>query len=465
MFWSLFVSSNRHRCLRAVVEGIGAEASKAEGSDGAPALPAANILAEDGLLPFNPGCAVETLDLAAQLGIPFDSVQASCPRDVLMWAARHGIRPAVYQRPYKELAQGPMALISVMVHRTSDEFERGMLFVSQTLDADLVDAFLSAGAPLCVDVEAAKAAAAQDVLDVYAAHGIPLVAERILDGSTFVAEDGAIRIPEGVKVVGCAAFQGVGAGRPAPIDELLLPPGVERVEPYAFDGVPIRRIVLPPSVRHSSVSACSGADLITVYDSIDPQPGGSDTRSSALHDSPYYEDEERERSLIGWMGVHVEPYHALSLDNARPRDFTVEVRSAASGEVLYRVFLPVASSKDEMGRLFLSGWDWNARFRFKDLDKHFDDLPNRTVKMRTALNRLHWPVELSRKAKASYLAFVQKTRSLALRLCCDDGDLDMLRHVAELAECDARSLRGTVNYAAKVGCSDAIMAFLSGRSR
>lgn len=464
--WKVFVNANRAGYLRSFAEqvrlqlaegGASEDGDAAEGTSGdSGAFPPCTILSPGQLGPYcTAGCTVETLDVACEAGITFDAVSCDCAPDVLAWAAAHGVMPAKLAKIMPDAPNYP-TIINIQARRSAEEFENGMQAVSRTLDADLIRAFLDAGAPKSVDYAAAEQAGRSDLTAYYDSLGIASFPEEIVDGSSFV-RDGSICIPDGVLRIGEGAFEGMASRLGGRLDELVLPESLTAIDAYAFSGIPVKHVVVPSGVGRSSYASFYGADLITVYNTIDPPLERFCGKRFELD----LASGEQVRSEIGWMGVRPKRNYARCPAHSQLRDFTVEVKDAENGSVLYRIWLPLATVKNaEIRCLYLSNWDWNARFRFEKLDGYFERLPNKRVKMRVALDRLRWPVELKKKQRDAYGEFLRSNIALAVQTCCDIDDLDELRLVLSECEIGSRMRPKLVKYAKESGCSKELVTLL-----
>ncbi len=464
--WKVFVNSNRIGYLRSFTEQVrlqmadGAAAGDGDAAEEASGesdmFPPCTILSPGQLGPYCiAGATVETLDVARELGIAFDAVSCDCVRDVLVWAADHGVMPAKLAKIMPDAPDYP-TIINIRAWRSAEEFDNGMQVVTRTLDMDLIRAFLDAGAPKSVDYAAAERASRSDLTAYYDSLGIAPFPEEVVDGSSFV-RDGSICIPDGVLSIGDGAFERMGSRLEGQLEELILPESLTSIGDYAFSGVPIKHVVLPPGVQRSSYASFYGTDLITVYNTIDPPfeyPG--DWRFELDLSSG-----EQVRSKIGWWGVCPKRNYARCPAHSQLRDFTVEVKDADNDSVLYRIWLPLATVKNaEIRCLYLSNWDWNARFRFEKLDSYFDRLPNKRIKMRAALDRLRWPVELKKQRRGVYEEFLRSNAALAIQTCCDIDDLDELKLVLSECEIGSRMRPKLVKCAKGSGCSKELVTLL-----
>lgn len=464
--WKVFVNSNRIGYLRSFVEQVrlrlvdgGAsedEDAAEEVSEDSGAFPPCTILSSGQLGPYYvAGCTVETLDVARELGIVFDAVSCDCARDILVWAASHAVMPAKLAKIMPDAPNYP-TIINVRAWRSVEEFENGMQAVSRTLDADLIRAFLDAGALRSVDYAAAEQAGRSDLTAYYDSLGIAPFPEEIVDGSSYV-RDGSICIPDGILRIGDGAFEGMASRLGGQLDELVLPESLTAIGAYAFSGIPIKHAVVPSGVKKSSCASFYGADLITVYNTIDPS---FEYRGDWRFELDLASGEQV-RSKIGWMGVRPKRNYARCPAHSQLRDFTVEVKGADNDSVLYRIWMPLATVKNaEIRCLYLSNWDWNARFRFEKLDSYFDRLPNKRIKMRVALDRLRWPVELKKQRRGIYEEFLRSNAALAVQTCCDIDDLDELKLVLSECEIGSRMRPKLVKYAKGSGCSKELVTLL-----
>lgn len=464
--WKVFVNSNRIGYLRSFAEQVrlqladGAAAGDGDAAEEASgesdAFPPCTILPPGQLGPYYlTGCTVETLNVARELGIVFDAVSCDCARDILVWGAAHGVMPAKLAKVMPDAPNCP-TIINIRAWRSAEEFENGMQVVSRSLDAGLIRAFLDAGASKSVDYAAAEQAGRSDLTAYYDSLGIAPFPEEIVDGSSFV-HDGSICIPNGVLRIGDGAFEGKGSRLGGQIEELILPESLTSIGDYAFSGVPIEHVVVPPGVQRSSYASFYGADLITVYNTIDPPFEYSGDWRFELDLS----SGEQVRSKIGWLGVRPKRNYARCPAHSELRDFTVEVKDADSDSVLYRIWLPLETAKNaEIRCLYLSNWDWNARFRFEKLDSYFERLSNKRIKMRVALDRLRWPVELKKKQQDVYGEFLRSNIALAVQTCCDIDDLEELKIVLSRCEISSRMRPKLLDYAKNSGCSEGLRVLL-----
>lgn len=357
----------------------------------------------------------------------------------------------------------PLYLPSCEVER----FERdapGMWGVCDTLDDELIEAFLAAGHAGEADASAAVDAGRDDLLSLYRLYGAPLEPRRIIDGARYVhgrrGRAFEIVVPEGIEEIGPLAF---GSGRIAlgrwdkkiprhltvagsaddpviiggPIRRCVridLPQSLRAIGPRAFRGVTVDEVTVPSSVEYVGIGAFSGARRIIVHDTISPEayPAGSCLDvSRGIPNSP-----------VGWLGVDPGDLAVLSIANARRSDFEVTVRSARGGETLYRVHMPLgggvrgrgASGKIELevAATLVSSWGRGASFAFPRLDALFERLPGQRARLKAAINRLVYPVDLPTEVRGRYRDYVGRNARRAVALMAEDDDVGALLALEDL---------------------------------
>ena len=381
-----------------------------------------------------PGTSVETLELASKFDINFVDVSVSCGRDVLLWAASHGIAP-----------ESDVMESGMFGTRFSNSSEAAMQKISQSLDYDVIKAFLSAGHLKEIDVECARRANRQDLLKLYGEFGVSDPCSTIYYGSSYVCESGEVVIPEGVRKIEKFAFRASALGKDvAQTGNLLrLSSSLEVIEEGAFYGVPFDRVIIPSQVTVVRRGAFYGSEVITIYDSLYAVPEGQKRRSPQPDKcdplAPYRDQTPDYPSVpVGFIGASLpsRAVEGLSYDESSLRNFTIEVRSAKTNKVLYRVWMPLAEVNEEYRNFFLSDWGSHASFGFGHLDKEFDALPQK-VKFRVALDRLRWHIRLKADIEERYCAFVTKYRQSIARDCCIRGSVEDLSF---LMECSQKAL-------------------------
>lgn len=334
----------------------------------------------------------------------------------------------------------------------------GMWGVCDTLDAELIEAYLAAGYVDDVDPSAAIEAGRDDILELYRRYGASCKPKRIIEGSRYIKkwrarqQSGEIRIPRGVEMVSEGAFalprQIPGAwdtlqGSANPLvrealplrvcTKIELPETLQYIGSRAFSGVQMESVVIPKSVQNIGVGAFYGAKRITVYDTISPDAVGASSCEDLPNGVP--------NSSIGWLGIDFNGT-VFAIWNASYSDFEVIVRSAKTDEVLYRVYMPIRSFAGPSGSLgnvkgrlaatLVSSWGKHASFAFERLDDMFDELPNQYAKLKTAINRLAYPVDLEPGMREVYEEYLRRNAKRAIAAMAEDDEVDELRAIASV---------------------------------
>ena len=371
-----------------------------------------------------------------------------------------------------ELYNVPVGTAEASCCRTEsmDYAAPGMWGICDTLDAELIEVFLAEGYGAEADVSAAVDAGDEELLDVFRRYGVSLSPKRVIDGSRYIRPCRGgfeIDVPDGVVAISERAF---GAGRLAMANwgsdvpkwlyavgadehesvafaprelrckRIKLPDTLRYIGPRAFEGVLAEDVVLPPSVAYIGPGAFYGAKRVTVFDSVSPEAYPAEDIVDVSNGIP--------NAPLGWIGLRPMEYAPFCIANAYLADFEVIVRSAASGEVRYRVYLPLGQMKNEsvyarypgtvlvryrgIASVLVSSWGRGASFAFPRLDAMFDRLPNQRAKLKTAINRLAYPVDLPREMRERYEAYVARNARRAVAIMAEDDEADELRALEHL---------------------------------
>lgn len=380
-----------------------------------------------------------------------------------IWDGR-GARTEIYDLPAG--TAGP----SYCRKESIDYAALGMWGICDTLDAELIETFLKEGYGEDADVSAAVDAGDEELLDVFRRYGVSLSPKRVIDGSRYIRPCRGgfeIDVPNGVVAISERAF---GADRLAManwgsdvpkwlcaggVDEhesvafaprelrckrIKLPDSLRYIGPRAFEGVLAEDVVLPSSVAYVGPGAFYGVKRVTVFDSVSPEAYPAEDIVAVSDGIP--------NAPLGWIGIKPIECAPFCIANAYLADFEVIVRSAASGEVRYRVYLPLGQMRNEsvharypgtvleryqgIASVLVSSWGRGASFAFPRLDAMFDRLPGQRAKLKTAINRLAYPVDLSEEARERYEAYVARNARRAVAIMAEDDEVDELRAVERL---------------------------------
>lgn len=183
----------------------------------------------------------------------------------------------------------------------------------------------------------------------------------------------------------------------------------------------MRGVVVPKTVKRIRRGAFYGTKSIAVYDTIDPDAKPAKDYCDPLNGVA--------NSEVGWLGIHQHPVYGLCAANAGLTDFEVTVKSAPTDETLYRVFMPLRYAKRKVYCTLASSWGRNASFAFNRLDELFAELPNKKAKLKTAINRITYPVDLSDSVRECYGKYLSKMAKDAILIISEDDDIDALKAI------------------------------------
>lgn len=362
----------------------------------------------------------------------------------------------------------------------------GMWGVCDTLDTELIEVFLAEGYGAEADVSAAVDAGDEGLLDVFRRYGVSLSPKRVIDGSRYIRPCRGgfeIDVPDGVVAISERAFgadrltmANWGADVPtwlcigglskkesvtfAPQElkckRIKLPDSLRYIGSRAFEGVLVEDVVLPPSVAYVGPGAFYGVKRVTVFDSVSPEAYPAEDIVAVSDGIP--------NAPLGWIGIKPIECAPFCIANAYLADFEVIVRSAASGEVRYRVYLPLGQMRNEsvhsrypgtvleryqgIASVLVSSWGRGASFAFPRLDALFDRLPHQRAKLKTAINRLAYPVDLPRETRERYEAYVARNARRAVAIMAEDDEVDELRALEHLLV-KSRNLASLIEACAK----------------
>ncbi len=418
------------------------------------------------------GMTMETIVAAEEMGLTFGEVGLSFSRgadaEKLAWASRRNV----------EIGMDIVSESSMFnLFSYSEERSFAMGRASETLDYETIERLLDNGAPKQINVEAARRAGREDLLRLYESFGIETdMQHEIWDGALFV-KNGVFDIPSGVRVIRPGAFENFGMGhvfsqneKPSSAgdprsDELVVPPTVEEIGDWAFAYNGFRKVRLPQSVKRVGACAFYGTRFISLYDTVDAEElwtgrlGNPPQYKSNRIDRVHGDDPGSINSNIGWIGVY--RVHGFTVGDLRYGDCTIEVRSAKTGLVKYRVYMPLTRCAMKGDRfVYMTNWSYGASFDFSHTDHLFERLRGREAKTRTALNRLGWPVHLSDERRKVFSAYLKRNRAFAVRYCIVDDDAAGLRFLDRLGYIDEKRRDEFTALAVEQECSAEVLYLL-----
>ena len=107
-------------------------------------------------------------------------------------------------------------------------------------------------------------------------------------------------------------------------------------------------------------------------------------------------------------------------------DYEVTVRSAQTDEIKYKVWMGGDCTQGEYCYTLASSWGRNATFNFNAVDEFFPKIKGMYHKIRVALNRLHYPIDLTDEKKEMYRSYIVRSAKNAVKLCIDTDDMELL---------------------------------------
>ena len=214
-----------------------------------------------------------------------------------------------------------------------------------------------------------------------------------------------VTIPDSVTNIGSSAFFYC-----KNLISVTIPDSVTSIGDSAFEGCNFSSFTVPKTVKKVGKSSFRGCKEITVYDSIDPDAKPCKSHSDKYGGSP--------NSLLG------------SVVNYKTHDnwlnYEVTVRSAQTDEIKYKVWMGGDCTQGEYCYTLASSWGRNATFNFNAVDEFFPKIKGMYHKIKVAMNRLRYPVDLTDEQKEIYRSYILRSAKNAVKLCIDTDDMELL---------------------------------------
>ena len=223
----------------------------------------------------------------------------------------------------------------------------------------------------------------------------------------------------GTKNICSNAFAGCEA-----LKHIRFPETLEKIGESAFCRSGVTHVVLPKSVKTVGAGAFfPQCEQIEFYDTIDPT---------------------LEKYVTGCPGVMV-----VGEQRNRWQNHELIVRSAETGEIKYR--LPMFTNGDDKNFAYVlrKSWDAHGQFKFKDLDNHFQEIKGVPYKIRAAVNRLQWPMDLSDTDREDYVRYLVRMGKDVVKYCVDQGNMEILELCAPLGVLKKNNIDELIEYAAQ----------------
>lgn len=215
----------------------------------------------------------------------------------------------------------------------------------------------------------------------------------------------SVTIPNSVTSIGKRAFLEC-----RNLTSIVIPDSVISIGDSAFEDCNFSSFTVPKTVKKVGKESFHGCKEITVYDSIDPDAKPCKSHSDKYGGSP--------NSLLGSV-VNYKTH-----DNWL--DYEVTVRSAQTDEIKYKVWMGGDCTQGEYCYTLASSWGRNATFNFNAVDEFFPKIKGVYHKIRVALNRLRYPIDLTDEQKEMYSSYIVHSAKNAVKLCIDTDDMELL---------------------------------------
>ena len=381
---------------------------------------------------------ISVIDWALSKGLALNVDIEDCSRDTLLYAAKHAVRPV-----------GSLD-IDTKSHQIRNNVSReerlyGMKAICELFDVELIKAFLDAGFADEADASSAVEEGNQELIDLYASYGVDTSLKRVIDGSKYV-EDGIARIPEGIEEITHDAFEGVA------FDSVELPSTLKTIGKRAFarnrKDPEVEEITVPKSVASLGYGAFEGFKRISVYDNLDAD---AEPAHSKIDDCNGVAN-----GSVGWVGAAPWKGYTHCAGNAVRANHEITVLSAETDEVKFRVEMPIGSAARDVYCTLVSAWGKNVEFDFSVYKEIFKRLPGKESKLKTAINRLTWPINLDEESREIYEQYVIRNAKDAAALFAKQDNLAGFKLLASIGAIKRANIDEMISSAASANCMDAV---------
>ena len=311
---------------------------------------------------------VTTLEWAnAQNKLAIESIDPTSPDDVLIKAAELGIPPS--------------AII------VNDEFQSGGEYLSNMASVDVIAAYLNAGIDEGFDPESASRRNDERLAETFLGYGLTAPRDTIVHGVMYVDIKKRAIIPEGIVHIADRAFANL------EVSSISLPNTLKTIGRNSFDVFGTRSVTAPSSLEEVGKEAFGRIGTVEIFDSC---------KLPAI-DLFYM----RKYSSVEYV-----------------------IRSSSTGEIKYKIYGYVPSLDDKS--LFIAAWGPNASFDMKVLDDLYTRYKSRVKgansdKLKMAINRLRWPIDLDDKTARKYRTYIKKYAQEAAELLVRHDDIDRFK--------------------------------------
>lgn len=242
----------------------------------------------------------------------------------------------------------------------------------------------------------------------------------LLKKYTSKKKETSVVIPKGITHIASKAFYNC-----KNLQSVEFPEGLLEIGAQAFQGCSLTSVIVPRSVQKVYHEAFSGCKEIMVYDSINP-----DAEDCYAEFNDFNHEQHSELGFAGmspawamweWPGNHKEWY-----------DYSIVVRSAETDQIKYIVEIAAAPKDRQYQHMLCSSWGRNATFAFKKQDKMFPKIEGSERKIRVALSRLQYGIDLDDETRSYYCKYLSRSAKAALEMCINDNRLEWIEVCAEI---------------------------------
>ena len=236
----------------------------------------------------------------------------------------------------------------------------------------------------------------------------------------------SVTIPDSVTSIGNSAFSYCSS-----LTSVTIPDSVISIGDWAFKNCNLSSVIIPKAIRKVGQCSFHGCKEITVYDSIDPDAKPYKNHSDGYHGTP--------NASLGTVVNY--------FTNIKRLDYEVTVRSAQTDEIKYKVWMGADGIRSEYCNILESSWGRNATFNFNAVDEFFPKIKGMYHKFKVAMNRLHYPIDLTDEHKEMYRSYIVRSAKNAVKLCIDTDDMEMMLDLEQLGVIKKNNINELLEYA------------------